>query len=451
MASAAAGPGPGPGASQSAPAAPRGAGLRRAYRLLRERAPWAPPALLGQAFAATAVAMGLPAFLLVAVALGARGGFWLVLLLTAPLVALSIRPLTAVQRSRFAALLGLEIPVLPRIAGPYGPRRLHAWLRAETTRRQAGYHLLAAPVLAAAGAASLACSAVGLLFSTVYLWVWALPPQNRVADWGYTTQAAYLTALGLALLWLAPWIAEGVVRADVRLAAALLGPSLAEQLERRVEDLAESRAGVVDAADAERRRIERDLHDGVQQRLVSLAMNLGLARRTLKDLPPEALRVLAEAQQEAQAAIAELRDVVRGLHPAVLEDRGLDAALSGIAARAPLPVRLHVDMPERPVPTVEAVAYFVVAEALTNVVKHAGASRAEIWVAARNGLLRIAVSDDGRGGADPDAGPRAGSFAGGGSGLSGLRKRVASVDGRFSLSSPVGGPTTVTVELPCAL
>jgi signal transduction histidine kinase len=388
--------------------------------------------------------MGLPVLLLMVAGLATEGASGAVLLVLLPLL---LRRLTALQRSRFAALPGLGIPVPPRPEGPYGLRRMRAWLRAGSTWRQAGYHLLATPVLAAAGVASLACSAAGLLFCTVLLWSWALPPQNRVAGAGHPVQGLSVTVLGLALLWSAPWIAGGVQRADVRLAAALLGPSRADRLERRVEDLAESRAGVVDAADAERRRIERDLHDGVQQRLVSLAMNLGLARRTLGDLPPEALRVIAEAQQEAQAAITELRDVVRGLHPAVLEARGLDAAVSGIAARAPLPVRLRVDLPVRSAPTVEAVAYFVVSEALTNVVKHAGAGRADIELSARGGVLRITVSDDGRGGAEPDGGPPSGS----GSGLSGLRRRVASVDGRFSLSSPVGGPTVITVELPCEL
>jgi signal transduction histidine kinase len=240
---------------------------------------------------------------------------------------------------------------------------------------------------------------------------------------------------------------------DTRAAAGLLGPNRTRELAelvRRVEDLAESRAEVVDAADAERRRIERDLHDGAQQRLVSLAMNLGLAKRILRNLPLEeqaarAMAAIDEAHGEAQAAIAELRELVRGLHPVVLEDRGLDAALSGIAARAPLPVRLEVRLDRRAEPAVEAVAYFVVSEALANIAKHARASRAEISVreqAAENGpVLVITVTDDGVGGADP----------GKGSGLVGLRQRAASVDGTLRINSPLGGPTTLHVELPCAL
>ena len=199
---------------------------------------------------------------------------------------------------------------------------------------------------------------------------------------------------------------------------------------------------MLDAADAERRRIERDLHDGAQQRLVSLAVNLGLARATLGDLPEDARKVIDEAHREAKEAIAELNNLVRGLHPAVLEDRGLDAALSGVAARLPIPVRVAVDLPQRPSPTVEAVAYFVVSEALTNVVKHAQATRAEVTVERIGETLLVVVADDGVGGAD--------LAAAGGTGLAGLAKRVASVDGTLSCRSPAGGPTVITVELPCA-
>jgi signal transduction histidine kinase len=213
------------------------------------------------------------------------------------------------------------------------------------------------------------------------------------------------------------------------------------QLEQRVAGLTESRSALVQAVDAERRRIERDLHDGVQQRLVSLAINLGMARSQLDGLPPEAGAVIGSAHEEAKAAMAELRDLVRGLHPAVLDDRGLDAALSGIAARAPFPVRLRVEVPERAAPAVEAVAYFVVSEALTNIAKHAEATEADVEVVQTRGRLRLRIVDDGVGGADPARG----------SGLAGLARRAASVDGTFTLTSPVGGPTAITVELPCVL
>ncbi|MEH6375225.1 sensor histidine kinase [Streptomyces sp. KLMMK] len=332
--------------------------------------------------------------------------------------------LTRAQRARFRAWLGVEIPV----AG-----RSWSW-------RQLGYHLVAGPLIALGGALTLLLGAAAAVAATVYIWVWALPPGTRLAQVGYAVQAAYLTAAGLAGIYGAAWLSGALARLDTRAATARLGPSRTEVLEQRVEEVAASRAGVVDAADAERRRIERDLHDGAQQRLVSMAVNLGLAKVTLKDLPDEARQVIDEAHREAKEAIAELGNLVRGLHPAVLEDRGLDAALSGIAERTPLPVGLTVDLADRPAPTVEAVAYFVVSEALANVVKHARATRAGVRVERRGGILLVVVTDDGVGGADPA----------GGSGLAGLAKRVASVDGTFSISSPAGGPTVVTVELPCA-
>ncbi|GHG72754.1 sensor histidine kinase [Streptomyces griseocarneus] len=332
--------------------------------------------------------------------------------------------LTTVQRARFQGRLGVAIPA---------PGRRWSW-------RQVRYHLVMGPLIATGGACALTLWAASAVATTTYVWVWALPPGWRLAQWGYAVQAGYLTAVGIAGLYASAWLSGALERADTRAARDLLGPSPADRLRRRVEEVTESRAGVVDAADAERRRIERDLHDGAQQRLVSLAVNLGLAKVTMPGLPEDARKVIDEAHREAKEAIAELQDLVRGLHPAVLEDRGLDAALSGLAERAPLPVRVRVDLPERPAPAIEAVAYFVVSEALANVVKHARAAGAEVRVERTGGILIVVVSDDGVGGADPS----------GGTGLAGLAKRVASVDGTFSISSPVGGPTVVTVELPCA-
>jgi signal transduction histidine kinase len=354
-------------------------------------------------------------------------------------------PLTGGQRRRYRALVGKDLP-RPAAPGPGPGRNWTSAVRRLATRdlwRQACYHAVAGPLLAVLDLAVLAVWAAALVAASIYVWIWALPPQWRVTDLGYTTQAAYITAGGLALLFLGPRLTGALVRLETRAAEVLLGPSRTEKLARRVADLAESRAGVLDAADAERRRIERDLHDGAQQRLVSLAVNLGLARSTLGDLPADARKVIDEAHREAKEAIAELNNLVRGLHPAVLEDRGLDAALSGVAARLPIPVRVKVDLPQRTSPTVEAVAYFVVSEALTNVVKHAQASRADVTVERIGETLRMVVADDGAGGADLTA-------SGGGTGLAGLAKRVASVDGTFSCRSPAGGPTVITVELPCA-
>jgi signal transduction histidine kinase len=249
----------------------------------------------------------------------------------------------------------------------------------------------------------------------------------------------YLTVAGVAALVAAPWFSAAVGAVDARMARSLLGPSRAEELQIRVEQLSRTRAGAVDAADAERRRLERDLHDGTQQRLVSLALQLGMARANPAG-PEQAQLVIAEAHEEAKAALSELRNLIRGLHPPVLEDRGLDAALSGVAARMPIPVKVTVDVPRRPPATVEAVAYFVVSEGLTNISKHAQASQAEVFVQRAGDRLHIIVSDDGVGGADPARG----------TGLAGLAKRAGSVDGSFEIASPPGGPTLLTVDLPCA-
>jgi signal transduction histidine kinase len=340
--------------------------------------------------------------------------------------------LGGLQRSRFAAFLNVDIPRFPAPEGARGPVK---WLvrhaRAPSTWRQLAYHVLS-PLISLIGfvAVILAWSAC-LVSAVLAVQVWAV---------GGTWQAVPLMLLTLALFVAGPWLARGVTGLDVMAAEALLGPNVNDVLARRVETLEESRAEVIDAADAERRRIERDLHDGPQQRLVSLAMNLGMVRATLTDLPEPAQRMIAQAHEEAKQALKELRDFVRGLHPAVLTDEGLDAALSGLAVRSPFPVRLSVDVPDRPAPTIEAVAFFVVSEALTNIAKHARATSAEVLVWRDGDLLRVVVSDDGRGGADPARG----------TGLRGLTQRVGSVDGVLYIDSPPGGPTTITAELPCA-
>ncbi|MET9172652.1 histidine kinase [Streptomyces misionensis] len=348
--------------------------------------------------------------------------------------------LTPIQRARLHACLDLEIPPPPKTGGDTYKERVLRWLQSWSSWRQVGYHLIAAPLIAVAGLLTLALWAASAAAVTVLLWRLGVGPQSWFPLTGGIGQRVLLTVLGVVGLCVAAPLSKALVRLDTRAASACLGPSRADQLARRVAEVSESRAGVVDAADAERRRIERDLHDGAQQRLVSMAVNLGLAKATLPDLPEHARKVIDEAHREAKEAIEELNNLVRGLHPAVLDDRGLDAALSGIAERAPLPVRVEVDLPQRPSPAVEAVAYFVVSEALANVVKHAHAAQAEVSVERIGDTILICVSDDGVGGADSAAG----------SGLAGLAKRVASIDGILSVNSPVGGPTLVSVELPCA-
>jgi signal transduction histidine kinase len=334
-------------------------------------------------------------------------------------------------------VLGVEIPAPPRPAGgsPLLLRPLRAW-RAPATWRQLGYHLLALVSGTAGGVLVALCWSAPLL-AVAYVAGGQADPGTGA---GLARAVGWAVLLAVAAVRVAPWVARSVAEADEVGARALLGPSRGEALELRVEALARSRAEVVAATDAERRRIERDLHDGAQRRLVSLAMQLGMARASLGDDVPASLRqVIEQAHDEATEALAELRQLVRGLHPAVLDDRGLDAALSGIAATAPLPVRLRVDVPGRCAPGVEAVAYFVVSEALTNVAKHAGASQAQVAVERVGDRLHVVVSDDGRGGASPE----------GGTGLQGLAQRAAAVDGTLTVQSPPGGPTTITVELPC--
>jgi signal transduction histidine kinase len=352
----------------------------------------------------------------------------------------SVRGFGALQRARFRAVLGVGIPAPPGGgdgAWPLWPIRA---LRAPATWRQLGYHLLAMTGGVAGGALVAACWSAPLL--AVYLaGVWDVGRRPGIGLGLGAVVAA------VAMLAAAPWVARGVARADEAAARALLGPSRGEELAVRVESLARSRAEIVAATDAERRRIERDLHDGAQRRLVSLAMQLGMARASLGDDVPEQLRqVVEQAHDEATEALAELRQLVRGLHPAVLDDRGLDAALSGIAATAPLPVRLRVDAGPRCAPAIEAVAYFVVSEALTNVAKHAEATRAEVTVERLGDRLRVVVADDGRGGATVNG---AGPGADGGTGLLGLAQRATAVDGTLAVDSPPGGPTRITVELPC--
>jgi signal transduction histidine kinase len=272
---------------------------------------------------------------------------------------------------------------------------------------------------------------------------WLLPRDTTL--WSTTTPAprsaaevAAIAVGGLILLLAAPQVTRGLAAADTAVAQFLLGSPDHSALWARIGELERSRARVVDSAEAERRRIERDLHDGAQQRLVALAMDLGRARARFADDPEAARAIVDQAHAEAKEALIELRNLVRGVHPPVLTDRGLDAALSGLAARSPVPVAVSVDVPRRPVASIEAIAYFVVAEALTNVAKHSRADAAQVRVERQGDTLGIVIRDDGIGGADLA-----------GQGLSGLADRVAGVDGRLSIDSPPGGGTVIRVELPC--
>jgi signal transduction histidine kinase len=226
--------------------------------------------------------------------------------------------------------------------------------------------------------------------------------------------------------------------AQQELAHLLLAPSGRER-SRQMDDLVESRSRLVNAFEAERRRIERDLHDGAQQHLTLLTMNLGLAEVELAGTAGRAGDLVSEAQDQARQALAAIREQIRGIHPRVLTDFGLAEAVRELAERCPIPVEVDVALPRRPPAPVESTAYFVISEALTNVVRHAGATRIQVGAAVGGERLLLAVTDDGRGGADPARG----------SGLRGLADRVAVMDGTLEITSPCGGPTTVRIELPC--
>jgi signal transduction histidine kinase len=255
--------------------------------------------------------------------------------------------------------------------------------------------------------------------------------------WGVLTFS--VTLVSLFVLWpVLPFLARGMANVDRAMVRALLSPS--DELERRIAELESDRGVVVDTAAADLRRIERDLHDGAQARLVNLAMGLGLAKEKLLEgqADEHVAAMVDEAHGEVKLALQELRDLARGIHPAVLTDRGLDAALSSVASRCTVPVKVTADLDARPAPAIEGIAYFTVSELLQNVSKHSGARSASVDVWRAEGRLLIQVWDDGRGGARLD----------GGTGMRGLAERLDAVDGLFVVDSPPGGPTTVTAELP---
>ncbi|WKX71959.1 sensor domain-containing protein [Streptomyces sp. XD-27] len=253
--------------------------------------------------------------------------------------------------------------------------------------------------------------------------------------WGVATFT--ITVTGLFVLWpVLPWVARALTNVDRAMVRGLLSPS--DELERRIAQLESDRGTVVDTAAADLRRIERDLHDGAQARLVALAMGLGLAKEKLLEDPDAAARMVDEAHGEVKLALQELRDLARGIHPAILTDRGLGPALSSVATRCTVPVAVSVDLAARPAPAIEGIAYFTVSELLQNISKHSGAKSASVELWRAKDRLLIQVRDDGRGGATTT----------GGSGLAGLAERLGSVDGLFVVDSPAGGPTAVTAELP---
>ena len=251
-----------------------------------------------------------------------------------------------------------------------------------------------------------------------------------------------LVPVGVLLVVVAYRLPRHLITGQARLAGWLLAPTAAARLSVRVEELTATRAAAVDASAVELRRVERDLHDGAQVRLVALTMNLGMAEDAVDTDPAAAKALLAEARAGAGAALSELRDLVRGIHPPVLADRGVADAVQALALTlaSSIPIELELRLDRRLGAPVESAAYFVVAEALANAVRHSGAHRIKVSVVDAGAALRITVRDDGRGGADPSRG----------TGLRGIQRRLSAFDGTLRIASPPGGPTVLEMELPCA-
>ncbi|MEH1167614.1 sensor domain-containing protein [Micromonospora sp. CPCC 205539] len=349
-----------------------------------------------------------------------------------------------------------------RVAGPRPVRRrpgplgyLRTGLADGTGWRALAYLVVKLPVtlLAAAVIAIFLCYPVFLLSHP--LWWTFIQPINtdsqgrphraalQLGDFFFDTwpRSILLAAIGAGLLLVGPWLLRKVLLLDGLLIRGLLGPT---SIDHRVETLEQTRALAVDDAAALLRRIERDLHDGTQAQLVALAMKLGMAKEKLGDgAAPEARALVETAHRDAKIAITDLRDLARGIHPPML-DNGLEAALATLVARGALPVVLRVQLSDRPSPAVETIVFYCVAELLTNVAKHGRAGQATVDVRQHDGLLRVQVGDDGRGGAV--LGSAGHGLPGGG--LTGLRDRARTVDGTMRIDSPPGGPTLVTVELP---
>jgi signal transduction histidine kinase len=261
-----------------------------------------------------------------------------------------------------------------------------------------------------------------------------------ISSW-FTAALAALTGVGMGLA--ACRYNPLLIRSHFFLTRALIGFSEKRLLAQRVARLTETRHDALDNSAAELRRIERDLHDGAQARLVAMGMSLGTIEALVEKDPGQAKRLLAQARENSAEALSELRDLVRGIHPPVLAERGLGDAARALALRTQLPVEVDVELPGRLEEPVESAAYFAISEVLTNAAKHSGAERAwlDIYYSGKDRTLRIAITDNGRGGATPE----------GGTGLRGLERRLGAFDGVLALSSPVGGPTLVTIEIPCSL
>ncbi|MGY1437381.1 sensor histidine kinase [Streptomyces reniochalinae] len=435
--------------------------LPRPWWLAALRAPLARQSMRELTYVVTGLPLACIAFCYAFGAL-AFGSALLITFVGLPVLAAGLagcRALGHLERARARGLLDLEVgepePVrtLRRSSGVMS--WIGALLRSGVSWRHLLYALLHLPW------SFFSCVAGGLSWCAGWTllsypaWAWLFPlyadrPALQVGTGGITVgsprpaharvldgpvELVFVAGCGLLAVLVTPWLVRGLVQVDKVLVGGLLGPS---SLAVRVTELETDRGVVVDTAAADLRRIERDLHDGAQARLVSLAMGLGMAKEKLGEDPRGAATVVDQAHQEVKLALGELRDLARGIHPAILTDRGLGPALSAVAARCTVPVAVTAELPQRPAAAIEGIAYFTVSELLQNISKHSGARRASVEIWRSGERLLIQVTDDGRGGASVAEG----------SGLAGLADRLSAVDGLLVVDSPAGGPTAVTAELP---
>lgn len=365
------------------------------------------------------------------------------------LVLLSLHGYGYVERARARVLLRLNVADPAPLYRDPASRGAFSWmgtvLRSGQCWRSLVYAFVFLPWAMVTFLGTLMIWALGLGGLTYPLWFWSLAEHDRPGVnvdgqgggwvWDGPLELVLVPVTALLVLTVGAYVVRAMAGVDRLLVAALLGPSSAES---RVRELETGRSVVVDTSAADLRRIERDLHDGAQARLVSLAMELGLAKEKLAEDPEKAARMVDEAHGEVKLALQELRQLARGIHPAILTDRGLGPALSAVASRCTVPVTVQVDLVERPVSAIEGIAYYTASELLQNVSKHSRATSATLDAWRTDGQLLLQVTDDGVGGAS----------TAGGSGLSGLADRLAAVDGVLAVNSPLGGPTTITAGLP---
>ena len=410
------------------------------FRLMATGEPW-----LALLFMITSFVIGLFWFIVLVVLISV-GGSLAVTLIGLPILVGAMYAWIGgakAERWRVGAMLGEEI------RDPYQPIPVgvsfwqHIWRRAKDghTWLDLLYLFLLFPIGVAEFVIATVVVYLPFQFLLAPVWYWADTLDWFGPDWFGrigAVEAFGLALVGVPLLLLMPYVLVGIGRGHAHLAKALLGTDRERELTQQVTHLTASRTQAVDVSLSERRRIERDLHDGAQQQLVKLAMDLGMAREKIESDPAAAQALIVEAHEESKRALVEIRNLVRGIHPAVLTDRGLDAAVSALAGRSTIPVSVDVRLEERPSEAIESAAYFVVAESLTNIARHSQATEALVRIYRLGSRLLVEIIDNGVGGAT----------IGKGTGLSGLADRVGALDGRLTVDSPDGGPTTVRADLP---